>query len=154
MLPSLAQPQTSRHAPVAPSSPPFLRWFGSFLREELKPYPGRALLALRYTVAATITMLLIVTFRLPGAAVGGFFSLLISREAPITTLRGGLATVASFLCGTAFLLTGAILLVDYPLTHFLWVIFSFFIAFYGLSALSNYGAGTAFAIVIVLSVPP
>jgi multidrug resistance protein MdtO len=98
-------------------------------------------------------MLLIVTFRLPGAAVGGFFSLLISREAPITTLRGGIATVTSFLCGTAFLLTGALLLVDYPLTHFLWVIFSFFVAFYGLSALSNYGAGTAFAIVIVLSVP-
>lgn len=150
---SLVQPQTLRQAPVAPPSPPFLRWFGSFLREELKPYPGRALLALRYTVAATITMLLIVTFRLPGAAVGGFFSLLISREAPITTLRGGIATVASFLCGTAFLLTGAILLVDFPLSHFLWVIFSFFVAFYGLSAMSNYGAGTAFAIVIVLSVP-
>jgi multidrug resistance protein MdtO len=158
-LPSLAQPgqrQTSKQAPVgvsAPPSPPFIQWFASFLREELKPYPGRALLALRYTVAATITMLLIVTFRLPGAAVGGFFSLLISREAPITTLRGGIATVASFLCGTAFLLTGAILLVDFPLTHFLWVIFSFFVAFYGLSAMSNYGAGTAFAIVIVLSVP-
>jgi multidrug resistance protein MdtO len=152
-LPSLAQPQTLRQASVAPPSPPFLQWFASFLRQELKPYPGRALLALRYTVAATITMLLIVTFRLPGAAVGGFFSLLLSREAPITTLRGGISTVASFLCGTAFVLTGAILLVDYPLTHFLWVILSFFVAFYGLSALSNYGAGTAFAIVLVLSVP-
>ncbi len=158
-MPALAQPgqrQTLKQAPVgvsAPPSPPFIQWFASFLREELKPYPGRALLALRYTVAATITMLLIVTFRLPGAAVGGFFSLLLSREAPITTLRGGISTVASFLCGTAFLLTGAILLVDYPLTHFLWVIFSFFVAFYGLSAMSNYGAGTAFAIVIVLSVP-
>src|SRR6202034_784733 len=81
------------------------------------------------------------------------FSLLLSREAPITTLRGGIATVASFLCGTAFVLTGAILLVGYPLTHFLWVILTFFVAFYGLSALSNYGAGTAFAIVIVLCVP-
>ena len=155
-MPSLAQSGERRQAPVgvsAPPSPPFMQWFAGFLREELKPYPGRALLALRYTVAATITMLLIVTFRLPGAAVGGFFSLLISREAPITTLRGGVSAVASFLCGTAFLLTGAILLVDYPLTHFLWVILSFFVAFYGLSALSNYGAGTAFAIVIVLSVP-
>jgi multidrug resistance protein MdtO len=152
-LPALAQPQTLRRAPVAPPSQPFLQWFVSFLRQELKPYPGRALLALRYTVAATVTMLLIVTFRLPGAAIGGFFSLLLSREAPITTLRGGIATVASFLCGTAFLLTGAILLVDFPLTHFLWVILSFFVAFYGLSAMSNYGAGTAFAIVLVLSVP-
>jgi len=158
-LPTLAQSgqrQTLNQAPPgvsAPPSPPFIQWFASFLRQELKPYPGRAVLALRYTVAATITMVLIVTFRLPGAAVGGFFSLLLSREAPITTLRGGISIVASFLCGTAFLLTGAILLVDYPLTHFLWVIFSFFVAFYGLSAMSNYGAGTAFAIVIVLSVP-
>src|ERR1700722_2673110 len=130
-----------------------MQWFGSFLREELKPYPGRALLALRYVVAATITMLLIVTFRLPGAAVGGFFSLLLSREAPITTLRGGISIVASFLSGTAFLLIGAILLVDYPLTHFLWVTFSFFVAFYGLSAMSNYAAGPAFPIVIVLTFP-
>jgi multidrug resistance protein MdtO len=155
-LPAVAQPGQRKQAPIgvsAPPSPPFLQWFGSFLREELKPYPGRALLALRYTVAATITMILIVTFRIPGAAVGGFFSLLLSREAPVTTLRGGIATVASFLCGAAFLLTGAILLVDYPLTHFLWVVLSFFVAFYGLSAMSNYGAGTAFAIVIVLCVP-
>jgi multidrug resistance protein MdtO len=98
-------------------------------------------------------MLLIVTFRIPGATVGGFFSLLLSREAPITTLRGGISTVICFLCGTVFVLTGAILLVDYPLTHFLWVILSFFVAFYGLSAMSNYGAGTAFAIVTVVSVP-
>jgi multidrug resistance protein MdtO len=98
-------------------------------------------------------MVLIVTFRIPGAAVGGFFSLLISRQAPITTLRGGITAVATFLCGTAFVLTGAILLVDYPLTHFLWVAVSFFVAFYGLSAISDYGAGTAFAIVVVLSVP-
>ncbi len=155
-MPAVAQPGQRKQAPAgvaAPPSPPFSQWFPSFLREELKPYPGRALLALRYTTAATITMLLIITFRLPGAAVGGFFSLLLSREAPITTLRGGISTVASFLCGTAFLLAGAILFVDYPLTHFLWVIFSFFVAFYGLSAMSNYGAGTAFAIVIVLSVP-
>jgi multidrug resistance protein MdtO len=140
-------------SPNSPASQPFIRWFASFLREELKPYPGRYVLALRYTLAATITMLLIVTFRIPGATVGGFFSLLLSREAPITTLRGGVSTVVCFLFGTAFVLTGAILLVDYPLTHFLWVILSFFVAFYGLSALSNYGAGTAFAIVTVVSVP-
>lgn len=155
---ALAQPgqkQGTKSRPIAATSrhPSFIHWFASFLREELKPYRGRVVLALRYTVAATITMVLIVTFRLPGAAVGGFFSLLLSREAPITTLRGGITTVAMFLCGTALVLTGAVLLVDYPLTHFLWVILSFLIAFYGLSAISNYGAGTAFAIVIVLSVP-
>jgi multidrug resistance protein MdtO len=158
-LPALSQPgqrQTPKQAPVggsAPASQPFFQWFVSFLREELKPYPGRALLVLRYTVAATLTMVLIVTFRIPGAVTGGFFSLILSREAPITTLRGAISTVASFLCGTALVLIGAFLLVGYPLTHFLWVIFTFFIAFYGLTAMSNYGAGTAFAIVTVVCVP-
>lgn len=113
----------------------------------------RALLALRYTLAATITMLLIVTFRLPGAAVGGFYSLLVPRDTLITTLRGGLSLIFAFGAGLGFLLLGAILFVDYPLTHFLWVVGSFFVAFYGLSVLSNYGAASAFAIVIVLSIP-
>ncbi len=132
---------------------PFWQWFYSFLQQELKPYPGRGFLVLRYTVAATVTMLLIVTFRLPGAAVGGFYSLLLSRDSPTTTLRGGLSTLAAFIIGLVFVLLGAILFVDYPLTHFLWVIVSFFLAFYGISAISNYGAATAFAIIIVLSVP-
>ena len=157
---ALAQPgQQQGLTPTPPAAPrtrlsqPFTRWFPGFLKEELKPYPGRVNLVLRYTVAATLTMLCIVTFRLPGAAVGGFFSLLVSRDSPNTTLRGGLATLAWFVSGLVFVLLGAILFVDYPLTHFLWVIVSFFIAFYGISAISNYGAATAFAIVIVLSIP-
>ena len=133
--------------------PALATWLPIFLREELRPYPGRALLALRYTLAATITMLLIVTFRLPGAAVGGFYSLLVPRDTLITTLRGGLSLILAFGAGLGFLLLGAILFVDYPLTHFLWVVGSFFIAFYGLSVLSNYGAASAFAVVIVLSIP-
>ena len=133
--------------------PALATWLPTFLREELRPYPGRALLAFRYTLAATITMLLIVTFRLPGAAVGGFYSLLVPRDTLITTLRGGLSLLLAFAAGLAFLLLGAMLFVDYPLTHFLWVVVSFFIAFYGLSVLSNYGAASAFAIVIVLSIP-
>ncbi len=136
------------HAP-----PAFTTWLPTFLREELRPYPGRTVLALRYTLAATITMLLIVTFRLPGAAVGGFYSLLVPRDTLITTVRGGLSLVLAFGTGLAFVLLGAILFVDYPLTHFLWVVVSFFMAFYGLSVLSNYGAASAFAIVIVLSIP-
>ena len=111
------------------------------------------MLVARYTAAAAFTMLAIITFRIPGAATGGFFSLLVSRESPVTTLKGGVSIVVAFLSGLAFLLAGAILLVDYPITHFLWVIGSFFVAFYGISAISNYGAATPFAIVIVLLVP-
>lgn len=141
-------PQASVRAPR-----PFSEWFRLFLYDELKPYPGRAMLVARYTAAAAFTMLAIITFRIPGAATGGFFSLLVSRESPVTTFKGGVSIVVAFLSGLAFLLAGAILLVDYPITHFLWVIGSFFVAFYGISAISNYGAATPFAIVIVLLVP-
>ena len=145
------KPQTASGMTHAPS--PFTTWLITFLREELRPYPGRLLLASRYTLAATITMLVIITFRLPGAAVGGFYALLVPRDTLITTLRGGLSLLLAFGAGLAFVLLGAILFVNYPLTHFLWVVGSFFLAFYGLSVLSNYGAATAFAIVIVLSIP-
>ena len=98
-------------------------------------------------------MLVITTFSLPNAAAGGFFCLLVPRDTPSTTLKGGLNSLAAFFVSMAFVLLGAILLVDYPLTHFLWVIGSFFIAFFGISAISNYGSATAFAIAIVLSIP-
>jgi multidrug resistance protein MdtO len=157
-LSALAQPGQQQGLKPTPqasarSPRPFSEWFRLFLYDELKPYPGRAMLVARYTAAATVTMLLIITFRIPGAAVGGFFSLLLSRESPVTTLKGGVSIIVAFLSGLVFLLVGAILLVDYPITHFLWVIGSFFVAFYGISAISNYGAATPFAIVIVLLVP-
>ena len=60
-------PQASARSPR-----PFSEWFRLFLYDELKPYPGRAMLVARYTAAATVTMLLIITFRIPGAAVGGW----------------------------------------------------------------------------------
>jgi multidrug resistance protein MdtO len=149
------QQQGLKPTPIASPRPstPFHKWFPQFLRDELKPYPGRTNLVLRYTIAATLTMLLITTFRIPGAASGGFFALLVSRDSPKASLRGGITSIVAYFAGLAFVLCGAMLFVDYPLTHFLWVILSFFVAFFSISALSNYGAATAFAIAIVLSLP-
>lgn len=150
-------PQTGgRGEPTATEEsqiPPFSEWFPAFLRDELKPYPGRGILAMRYVLAATLTMLVIMTFRLPGAAVGGFYSLLLPRESLTTTARSALAILTSFGASFVFSLVGAMLFVDYPLTHFLWVIVSFFVAFFALSTMSNYAAASAFAILIVLAVP-
>ncbi len=149
------QQQGLKPTPAASPRPstPFHEWFPQFLHDELKPYPGRTNLVLRYTIAATLTMLLITTFRIPGAASGGFFALLVSRDSPKASLRGGITSIIAYFAGLAFVLCGAMLFVDYPLTHFLWVILSFFVAFFSISALSNYGAATAFAIAIVLPLP-
>ena len=40
-------------------------WFWQFLKTELAPYPGRAWVVGRMTIAATLTMILVMTFRIP-----------------------------------------------------------------------------------------
>ena len=146
----------SKGAPRAPQEtqiPPFWEWFPGFLKDELRPYPGRALLALRYVLAATLTMLVIVTFRLPGAAVGGFYSLLLPRDSPYATAKSAVALLTAFGASLGLVVIGTMLFIDYPLTHFLWVIGSFFLGFAALSVMTNYAAASAFTILIVLAVP-
>jgi multidrug resistance protein MdtO len=50
-------------------------------------------------------------------------------------------------------LISANFVISVPILHFLWVIGSFFLAFYALSAISTYGAASTFALVIAVGVP-
>jgi hypothetical protein len=43
----------------------FNQWFPDFFKNELAPYPGRGGLVARIVIAATLTMILIITFRIP-----------------------------------------------------------------------------------------
>ena len=54
---SIAQTVTESHAPLA--------WFGEFLKEELAPYPGRFDTVARMVIAATLVMIVTMTFRIP-----------------------------------------------------------------------------------------
>ena len=60
----------------APSIRP-ARGSGIFSRQELTPYPGRAWVVGRVTISATIVMLLVMTFRIPGGFLGAIFTLFI-----------------------------------------------------------------------------
>ena len=133
--------------------PSFAKWFVTFLRDELSPYPGRVVLVARIVVAATLTMLAIMIFGLPGAAIGGYYTLLLPRESPLNTARAALTLLTCFTLSLTYTLLSAMLFVNYPLTHFLWVIGSFFLSFYAISVVTNYAAGSAFAVLIVLAVP-
>ena len=53
-------------AKSTPEPSGFIAWFEQFLRSELAPYPGRGVVVARTVIAATITMLLIMTFRVTG----------------------------------------------------------------------------------------
>ena len=53
-----------------PHAERFSDWFPDFLKKELAPYPGRGALVARIIISATLTMIIIVTFRIPGGYVG------------------------------------------------------------------------------------
>jgi multidrug resistance protein MdtO len=134
------------------SGPPS-SWLWDFLKTELTPYPGRARTVTRMVIAATLVMIVCMTFRVPYGFQGAIYALLISRETPRATLQSaGTIFIVSGL-GAAYLLAAAWFVISVPLFHFLWNIGSFFLAFYALSVIANYGAASTFVIMISTGVP-
>jgi multidrug resistance protein MdtO len=128
------------------------RWFWNFLKQELTPYPGRAWVVGRVTISATIVMLLVMTFRIPNGYLGALFTLLISRENPTATLRAGFQTVLIFLIGTLYTVFSVRMLIDDPLTHFLWVVASIFLCFY-LLRIVDYGTAGPLGFMVLGAIP-
>ena len=78
---------------------------------------------------------------------------MISRQNPRATLRSGTIIFLVTGIGAAYLLASAWIVISFPLLHFLWMIASFFLAFYAISALRNYTAAVDFAMMIAVGVP-
>lgn len=131
-----------------PHAERFTTWFPDFLRKELAPYPGRGALVARTVIAATLTMILIVTFRIPGGVVGALSAFLLSRENLVSTARSAVNLIVAFAIGTLFIPVGARLLASTPETHFLWVGCSLFIVFFLLRTLASYAVATGLALVV------
>jgi multidrug resistance protein MdtO len=115
------------------------KWFWNLIKAELSPYPGRAWVVARMTVAATIVMVLVMTFRIPGGFQGAIFTLIISRENPTETFFSGFRTAVGFLIGTLYTVFTIRMLIGDPLTHFLWVMGTLFLSFYLLRVIADYG---------------
>jgi multidrug resistance protein MdtO len=130
-----------------------LTWLQGFLREELAPYPGRAALVARMTVAATLIMIIGMTFRIPYSWQGAVYALMVSRETTRATLRYAATIFLVTGIGAAYFLTTVQFVINFPVLHFLWVIATFFIAFYAVTALTNYTAAVAFINLNALAVP-
>jgi multidrug resistance protein MdtO len=136
---------TSIHIPHLPR---FAAWFPQFLRRELAPYPGRGALVARTVISATLTMILIVTFRIPGGVVGTLSAFILSREDLLSTAKSAVYVIVSFAIGTLFIPVGARFFASTPETHFFWVIANFFIVFFLLRTLSFYVVATGFALIV------
>jgi multidrug resistance protein MdtO len=104
-------------------------------------------------LAATLVMIVCMTFRLSDAFQGAIFALLITRESRRATLQSSATLLLFSGLGAVYLLISVWFVISVPTLHLLWIIGSFFLAFYGLSAMSNYLAAVAFAIMISIGVP-
>jgi multidrug resistance protein MdtO len=130
-----------------------LLWFWHFLKDELAPRPGRAGLVARIVIAATIVMILTMTFRIPFGAYAAIYTFLISRESPRQTVKSAVTEVLVFVCAALYILVGAMLFVNHPMLRLLWVIATLFIIFYALSTMTNYIAAVRFGWLIVITIP-
>ena len=116
----------------------FAAWFADFLRSELAPYPGRGLLVARMVISATITMILIMTFRIPGGAVGPLYAFIISRENLVSSAKSVLNVSLAFGACLLFVPIGGRMFGSIPFTHFFWEAFSIFLIFFLIRTLENY----------------
>jgi multidrug resistance protein MdtO len=128
-------------------------WFWEFLKTELAPYPGRAWVVGRMTIAATITMVLVMTFRIPYGFLGAIYTLFLSRENPRVTFLSGVKTVVAYAIATVYTTVGVMILVDDPLTHFLWITISLFLAFYLIRIFPDYFTAIGFGFLLAGAIP-
>ena len=74
------------------------------------------------TLAATLVMIVCMTFRIPYAFQGAIYALMISRESPRATLRSAALIAMVTAIGAAYLLISVRFVISVPEVHFLWVI--------------------------------
>ncbi len=108
----------------------FISWFWEFLKGELTPYPGRGVMVARIVIAATITMILTMTFRVPGGALGAIVAFVISRENFAATAKFTSIDRNRIDYGDLFVPIGARMFASVPITHFFWECFSLFLIFF------------------------
>jgi multidrug resistance protein MdtO len=123
-------------------------WFWQFLKDELAPYPGRTWVVGRITIAATIDMVLVMVFRIPFGYLGAICAFFVSRENPRATLRSSIGVVIIAAAGTTYMMLGVMMMIDDPITHFLFITASVFLAFYLLRVITDYVAAVFFGAVL------
>jgi multidrug resistance protein MdtO len=140
-------------AQTLPTATGRLVWYSEFLRNELAPYPGRASLVARMVITSTVMMIISMTFRVPYGAYAAIYALVLSRESLESTTKAAQSMALGLVLGGAHVVLGALLFSTDPMLRFLWVVATFFLIFWVLSALSNYGASARFGYLIVITTP-
>jgi multidrug resistance protein MdtO len=130
-----------------------LMWLREFLRDELAPYPGRGALVGRMVVAASIVMLVNMTFKIPYGAYAALYALTTSRENPDATLKAVRTSVVWFAIAAVYVLIGAVIFSGEPVLRVVWVLASLFLMFFLMSAAANHLAAARFGYLIAITLP-
>src|SRR5258707_15184332 len=101
-----------------PQSSGPLPWVWKFLKKELAPYPGRTSLVARMTIAATLVMIVCMTFRVPHAFQGAIYVLSISRQTSRATGESTGTILLITAVGAAYLLVSMWFVLNFPVLHF------------------------------------
>lgn len=125
----------------------FREWFPEFLLHELAPYPGRWSVVARMTIAAVLTMLVIVTFKIPYGAIGVNCAFILSRENLRSTAKSGFYFILAFAAWVVLLPVGARMFASVPLTHFVWEAVTVFVCFFLLKTLAYFPLATGVVVV-------
>ena len=63
------------------------------LWQDLQPTPGRLGTSLRIVLATVLTLILLMTWRIPSSAIGLYLVFMVSRDSPAVSLRGGILSL-------------------------------------------------------------
>ncbi len=95
-------------------------WVGRF-RQDLEPLPGRLNSSLRIVLASVITLLLIMTLRMPFAGLGMYFVFLIARDSPAVSFRSSIFVLLTLMASIGTVLAVVIFSDNNPMARVLGV---------------------------------
>jgi len=98
-------------------------------------------------IAAVLSMIIIVTFRIPYGAVGVNCAFILSRENLLSTAKSGFYFILAFAAWVVLMPVGARMFASIPITHFLWEAVTMFLCFFVLKTLSYFPLATGVVVV-------
>jgi len=125
----------------------FWEWLPIFLKHELAPYPERLSVVARMVIAATVTMIIVITFKIPYGSIGVNCAFILSRENLTSTAKSGFYFILAFAAWVVLLPVGARMFASVPLTHFLWEAVTVFLCFFLLKTLAYFPLATGVVVV-------
>nr|WP_165420346.1 FUSC family protein [Edaphobacter modestus] len=103
--------------------------------------------------AASIVMVINMTFQIPYGIYGAVYALILSREHPGATLQATKNLIVSFSFAAVYALVGAVFFSGEPMLRLLWVLATLFLIFFALKAVSNYTAAFNFGYLVIVTIP-